>query len=197
MPNDTVQHLPFGTFGMLFYGLIILSKVTDLPSTSAWDQSIAQKEADLVRLATGMKRKVESVAQSLGRQPSRDEGPCPFEFYAKLMDSLLSWRMKQPFLPNDQGQLPDLLTDNQRCLTDHCPALGVAGPANNAASVPTESSNIAVDYSFQSDPALDLSPSQWNDLLWQATLEELSFFPQTLPTEYPADIFATHGYPPG
>lgn len=193
----TIEHLPFAAFGILFHGFLILSRVVALPSTLGWDQGLARREATLDELASLAKRKLVALHASLCDPSTTDDDPNPWGFLCKLMDSLLSWHKKHGLGAADGDYGEERAND---------PASTYAATARSAREEHGATSGdmnsqrfddahmAGADYG-QGGPTLELSPSQWDDMLWQTTLDELSFFAPTQPSTYSGGAFAPWSFP--
>ena len=166
--------MPFGTFGILFHGVVNLSRIASLPSSPGWDQESAQKAADLDEVASEIKRKLVALHSSLCDLSRTGEDPNPWEFLCKLMDSMLSWHKKfaSGSMESESLQAKSAKLGGLPSTCDDLRAEGLQGSFDGWSNQQLESSSMPAGSFAQSDPS-EFPPSQWDEMLWQATLDEM------------------------
>jgi len=156
VPNQIVLDIPLNVYSVIWYLLIVFTRVLFLPSAPGWDAQLVRTEARGDELIDLMLAKIRDL-----RALSRDDQGGIFLYWHKLVTNLSAlWK---------------------KILASGIPPIG--GPGGPDGHTLTEEVMGMVEVSNRSTPAdqsILLQPaewSSWNEAEWQKILNDFSFFP--------------------
>jgi hypothetical protein len=186
-PLEMLKVLPSAFHTYPAYAMVILSTLSRLPSTSGWEGSMAQKEADFVNIG-------QRLITRYGRELSQTADDIPTEqkdvwsFFSRGAGGLMAWHQRCGKQGDGQPEyeLPISSTSNNpglRCtvadMMTSFTALRINRPIQPNHSVEHATQGVAEGLAPEANAQPDMVPDVWDDGVWQSILDDFSMFPTT------------------
>ncbi|KIW11734.1 hypothetical protein PV08_09006 [Exophiala spinifera] len=198
IPKEIITELPSGFFNLFPYALVVLSIVSRMPTTSAWDHAIASREADFMDFTQRIQTKFGTELSTTTPDAEPDQRDV-WQFFSRGLSGLSTWHQRCESTSSAEAEIEVSLVSpyhTMKCAmadtmtafasmrfqktTQHsCGAEHEAQPVVQLYGTTEPTSGTATgNYNHQSQQDM-LGSSIGDNMMWQSIIDDFSMFPTT------------------